>query len=118
MRTAIIVALAAAATPAAAQPVTRPSACTVTISRAPDDVRAVVEAWVRAEPRCASSVDAAFDRANDPVVVEEAMFWAAIASERAGNLDEAARRLRTFVERFPSSPWLEAARAAIARVAP
>lgn len=61
---------------------------------------------------------AAFDRANDPVVAEDAIFWAAIASERAGNSDDAARRLRAFVERFPASPRLDAARAAIARVTP
>lgn len=37
---------------AAAQPVTRPDACRVTIAYAPEDVRAEIEAWVRAEPRC------------------------------------------------------------------
>lgn len=58
MRNLILIALlAAAAAPAAAQPVTSPGACAVTISRAPDDVRLVVEAWVKAEPRCASSID-------------------------------------------------------------
>ena len=41
----------AVATPAAAQPVTRPE-CGVTFVRAPDDVRYVIEQWVRAEPRC------------------------------------------------------------------
>jgi hypothetical protein len=40
------------ATPAAAQPVTQPKACQVTIARAPDDVRAVVEAWVKSEAQC------------------------------------------------------------------
>jgi len=43
----------AVATPAAAQPVTRPvESCGVTFVRAPDDVRYVIEQWVRAEPRC------------------------------------------------------------------
>ncbi len=58
MRNLVAIAvLAAAAAPAAAQPVTSPGACAVTISRAPEDVRIVVEGWVKAEPRCASSID-------------------------------------------------------------
>lgn len=57
MRNLIVALLAVAAAPAAAQPVTSPGACAVTISRAPEDVRAVVEDWVKAEPRCASSID-------------------------------------------------------------
>jgi hypothetical protein len=52
-----LVALVVLAAPAAAQPITSPASCAVTISRAPDDVREVVEAWVKAEPRCASSLD-------------------------------------------------------------
>ncbi len=31
--------------------------CVVTISRAPDDVRAAIEAWVSAEPECATTAD-------------------------------------------------------------
>ena len=42
---------------AAAQPVTQPSPCEVTISRAPDEVREAIEAWVNAEPRCTTSLD-------------------------------------------------------------
>jgi TolA-binding protein len=59
---------------------------------------------------------AAFDRASDPVVAEDAAFWAAIATERVGDLDGAATRLRAFLDRFPSSPRAEAARAALERV--
>src|SRR5262249_45669644 len=46
--------LLAGAGSAAAQPVTHPEAeaCKVTVAFAPDEVRAEVEAWVRAEPRC------------------------------------------------------------------
>lgn len=46
--------LLAGAGSAAAQPVTHPEveACKVTVAFAPDDVRAEIEAWVRAEPRC------------------------------------------------------------------
>jgi hypothetical protein len=45
---------AALGSSAGAQPVTQPQrdACRVTIALAPADVRAEIEAWVRAEPRC------------------------------------------------------------------
>jgi TolA-binding protein len=59
---------------------------------------------------------AAFDQATDPVVIEDAQFWAAISCERAGRREEAERRLRAFIAAFPSSPRLEDARAAIDRV--
>lgn len=59
---------------------------------------------------------AAFDRATDPVVVEDAQFWAAIAAERAGDRDDAARRLRAFMDAFPASPRLDDARSALERV--
>jgi hypothetical protein len=59
---------------------------------------------------------AAFDRATDPVVAEDAAFWAAIATERAGDNDGAATRLRAFLERFPQSLRADAARAGLARV--
>jgi hypothetical protein len=45
------------ATPVAAQPVTQPKACQVTIARAPEDVRAVVEAWVKSEPQCSVALE-------------------------------------------------------------
>jgi hypothetical protein len=56
MRTPLLLVLALAA-PAAAQPVTQPSPCEVTISRAPDEVREAIEAWVNAEPRCSTTLD-------------------------------------------------------------
>jgi hypothetical protein len=59
---------------------------------------------------------ASFDRATDPVVAEDAAFWAAIAAERAGDSPSAATRLRGFLDRFPSSPRADAARAALERV--
>lgn len=40
--------------PARAEPA---PACTVTIDNAPDDARAEIEAWVRAEPRCDTELD-------------------------------------------------------------
>jgi hypothetical protein len=56
MRNVIYLALLLAS-PAAAQPVTSPAACEVTIARAPDDVRAVVESWVRSEAACSISLE-------------------------------------------------------------
>jgi len=55
----IPVALAAlfVARPVVAQPVTSPAHCEVTIARAPEDVREVIEAWVRAEPRCTTTLE-------------------------------------------------------------
>jgi hypothetical protein len=50
-RFALLVLVLAIAGPAAAAP------CEVTISRAPDEVREAIETWVRAEPRCATTLD-------------------------------------------------------------
>ena len=61
---------------------------------------------------------AAFDQADDPGVVEDAAYWAAIACARADHKAEAARRLRGFVARFPTSARLEAAHRALAQLAP
>ncbi len=58
----------------------------------------------------------AFDRATDPVVAEDATYWAAVASERLGQRDDARRRFTDFVARFPLSPRADAARVAIARL--
>jgi hypothetical protein len=59
MKTAIL-ALCLAAAPAAAQPGVAPasnSTCALTIARAPDDVREVIERWVHAEPRCTTALE-------------------------------------------------------------
>jgi hypothetical protein len=61
---------------------------------------------------------AAFDQADDPGVVEDAAYWAAIACARAGHRTEAARRLRGFLARFPTAARVEAARGALAQLAP
>lgn len=58
----------------------------------------------------------AFDRATDPVVAEDATYWAAVASERLGQRDDARRRFTDFVARFPASPRADAARTAITRL--
>jgi len=59
---------------------------------------------------------AAFDRAVSPVVAEDAVYWAAVAAERAGQRAEAARRFADFVTRFATSPRADAARSAIERL--
>lgn len=54
MRT-VLIALVLAAGTAAAQPA--PPRCDVTISRAPDEVRAAVQRWLAAEPHCSVSLE-------------------------------------------------------------
>jgi hypothetical protein len=53
----IVLAALVVATPAAAQPVTQPKACQVSIVRAPDEVRSVIEAWVSSEPQCSVALE-------------------------------------------------------------
>ncbi len=59
MRNVIYLAALVAAAPAAADPGpgTEPGACQVTIARAPDDVRQVVETWVHSEPQCSIALE-------------------------------------------------------------
>jgi len=47
-----------------------------------------------------------FDRVTDPIVLEEATFWAAIAAQRSGDGALARARLDAFLRRFPSSPYV------------
>jgi hypothetical protein len=56
MKYALILATVLAGSTAAAQPAARPQ-CAVTILRAPDDVRTVVESWVQAEPNCNTKLE-------------------------------------------------------------
>ena len=72
--------------------------------------------WEALRDRRHADAIEAFDRATDPVVAEDAAFWAAIAAERAGDLGAAASRLRTFLEKYPGSPRADAAKAALERV--
>jgi hypothetical protein len=62
-----------------------------------------------------SDARSAFVLATDPVVVEDATFWAAVAAERAGD-DDAAARYDAFAVQFPDSAHVDAARAAAARL--
>lgn len=85
-------------------------------SPAEDSLAAFRTGWEELRAHHHPQAIAAFDRATDPVVAEDAAFWAAIATERAGDLDGAATRLRGFLDRFPASPRADAARAALVRV--
>lgn len=84
---------------------------------APDEsLRAFRDGWKALRAKRHAEAIAAFDRATDPVVAEDASYWAAIASERAGDRADAVRRYTDFLARFPQSPRAEAARAAMRRV--
>lgn len=83
---------------------------------AADSLSAFRLGWEELRAQRHAEAIAAFDRATDPVVAEDAAFWAAIATERAGDRDGAASRLRLFLERFPTSPRAETARVALVRV--
>jgi tetratricopeptide (TPR) repeat protein len=56
---------------------------------------------------------AAFERASDPVIAEEAAFWAAVAAQRADDREGAAQRFRAFLDAYPQSTRADAARAAL-----
>jgi len=99
--------------PVAASSVAAPS---VEASAPPSGVAAFRAGWeaLRAgQPRVAR---AHFERADDPAVREDAAYWAAVASERAGERVEAARRFREFAQLYPASPRAADARAAAARL--
>lgn len=51
-----------------------------------------------------------FDRVTDPVAIEEAMYWAAVAAKRAGDAD-ASERFARFLEKFPDSEYAAQLRA-------
>ena len=72
--------------------------------------------WEKLRAGDTAAAIAALDQATDDVVAEDAMYWAAVASERLGRADAKARFER-FVATFPASPRVDAARAAIVRLA-
>ena len=61
---------------------------------------------------------AAFDLARDPVVAEDAAYWAAEAASKAGRAREARTRYEAFLAAFPDSTRADAARAALAAIDP
>jgi hypothetical protein len=78
--------------------------------------RAFQDGWTALRAGDDRDAIAAFDRATDPAIAEDAAYWAAIAAERAGDREEAARRLRAFVARFPGSARVDDAKAALDRL--
>lgn len=54
------------------------------------------------EARYADAI-AAFDRATDPAVAEDAAYWAAIATARSGDRAGAKQRLLDFLAKFPGT---------------
>jgi hypothetical protein len=58
----------------------------------------------------------AFDHATDPAVAEDALYWSAVACERARDPEGAIRRYRKLLATFPESPRVVEARAALARL--
>lgn len=73
------------------------------------------EAWVALRAGRDREAVTLFDRATDSTVVEEATYWAAVASLRAGDDADAKLRFAAFLEQFPSSPYASKARAALAQ---
>lgn len=74
--------------------------------------------WTALRQRQFAAAIAAFDRATDPVVQEDAVYWAAIAASRMGDRGAARRRFAEFLTRFPESPRIDAARRALDAVPP
>jgi hypothetical protein len=83
---------------------------------ASSSLQAFRDGWTALRARDHRTAIAAFDRATDPVVAEDAAYWAANATERAGDRADAAKRYADFAARFPGSPRAGAATAAIARL--
>jgi TolA-binding protein len=71
------------------------------------------DGWLALRQNRFAAAIAAFDRASDPVVQEDAAYWAAVAAYRAGNRDAARRRFTDFLARFPESPRVDAVRRAL-----
>lgn len=84
--------------------------------RTDDALAAFRTGWEQLRAQHYARAIEAFDRAIDPIVAEDAAFWAAIATERAGDHAGAATRLRSFLDQYPTSPRAEAARGALERV--
>jgi len=84
-----------------------------------DDALAAFKAgWAALRAGDNTAAIAAFDRAVDPIVAEDAVYWSAIASERSGNSAGAVTRYRELLAKFPSTTRAAEARAAIERLAP
>jgi hypothetical protein len=81
-------------------------------------VTAFQRGWIALRGAHYAEAIAAFDQATEPTVAEDAAYWAAIASARAGDRADAARRMTAFVAKFPGSTRISDARTLLARLAP
>jgi hypothetical protein len=89
--------------------------------RAPDPDtgwRAFGAGWTLLRAEHYAEAIKAFDQARDPAVAEDAAYWAAVAAMRAGDHDDAAKRLRAFLAAFPSSARADDVRKALADLNP
>ncbi len=73
------------------------------------------EGWAALREGRHADAIAAFDRAADEAVAEDAMYWSAVAAERSGDREDAGRRYRRVIELFPESPRAADAATALAR---
>lgn len=71
--------------------------------------------WTELRAGHNSDAIAAFDQAlGSPIVAEDAAYWAAVATRRSGDRDDATRRFHAFLAAYPASPHAAAARAELA----
>lgn len=75
-----------------------------------DAMRTFEQGWRALRATRYREAIAAFDRANHPVIAEDAAYWAAIAAGRAGARADAESRLHRFMLQFPKSKRLDDAR--------
>lgn len=68
------------------------------------------DAWVALRAGRNREAIELFDRVTDPVAIEEATYWAAVAAKRAGDAD-ASDRLARFLEKYPDSEYATRLRA-------
>jgi len=81
-----------------------------------DSSVAFQEGWAALREGRNADAIAAFDRAIDPVVAEDALYWGAIASERTEDAAGAKQRYELLLEKFPSSPRAKKVKKALARL--
>jgi ferric-dicitrate binding protein FerR (iron transport regulator) len=82
-----------------------------------DSSTAFQEGWAALREGRNADAIAAFDRAVDPVVAEDALYWGAIASERIGDAAGAKQRYEMLLEKFATSPRAKKVKKALARLA-
>jgi hypothetical protein len=73
------------------------------------------QAWLSLRDGHNHEAIALFDASTDTAVAEEALYWSAIASKRAGDDAGASERLQRLAQRFPDSPYASQVRALLAK---